>query len=195
LLVALTSLAAGCLSRPALVRQNFAFQTPPAEPVATNVTGVLAIRSFEVSPVFDSRALIYRSGAESYEVDPFAALMVPPRAALEVPVRAWLRNTGSFREVTEPGSLVPPDHLLEVQVSELYGDLRDRAHPFAVLTMRFTFFRTGNGSPPAAYLRKDYSRRMAVAENSAASVVAGWNQGLAGIMMEVKADLAAAGGL
>ena len=182
----------GCLSRPALVRQTFALESPAPDRATTNRgDGVLALRSCAVSPLFESRAFVYRTGAEAYEQDPYAGFMVSPNNALAIPVRGYLRNSGVFRDVVEPGSLVQPDRLLEVQVSELYGDFRSPGKPAAVLSLQFVFFRSGSGTSPAVFLDKDYSRRIPLAENTAARVVAGWNQALAEIMTEVAADLAA----
>lgn len=191
-MVALALMVAGCLSRPALVRQNFALQGPPTVAGTTNAGGVLAIRSFEVSPLFDGRPLVYRIGPESYEPDPYARFMVPARTALEIPVRSWLRTSGSLRDVVDPGSLQQPDRWLEVRVSELYGDMRDPAHPSAVLVMRFAFFRSSGGPAPAVYMQKNYLRRIELSENTASSVVTGWDKALAEIMTEVLSDLAAA---
>jgi ABC-type uncharacterized transport system auxiliary subunit len=189
----LSLVAAGCLSRPALKRETFALESPgPAAAPAKTGHRVLAIRSFEVSPLFASQSFVYRLGGEAYEHDPYAGFIVPPDRALEIPVRAWLRNSGAFREVAEPGSLLQADRLLEVRVTELYGDLRAPSKPAAVLSMHFTFFQSEKGKPPGAYIAKNCSRRVDLPENTAASVVAGWNKALAEIMSEVASDLAAA---
>lgn len=184
--------AAGCLSRPAVVRQTFAFESPAPRPTAAGGsekgTGVVAIRSFEISPLFASQAFVYRLGAEAYEFDPYAGFIVPPNRALEIPVRAYLRNSGVFHDIAEPRSLLRPDSHLEVTVSELYGDLRTPAKPVAVLSMRFVLFP----APPAPVWEKHYSRRIDCSENTAASIVAGWNKALAEIMTEVAADLSRA---
>jgi len=190
---ALVLVATGCLSRPALVRQAFALENPSLTGVpAKKGEGVLAIRSCDVSPLFEGRAFVYRIGAEAYEVDPYAGFLIPPARALAIPLRASLRGSGIFRDVAEPGSLLQPDRLLEVHVAELYGDFRPLAAPAAVLSMRFLFFRVEKGLPPVVWFERNYSRRMALPENSAGSLIGGWNKALAEIMNEVVADLTAA---
>jgi ABC-type uncharacterized transport system auxiliary subunit len=192
LLAVFTLVGTGCLSRPALVRQTFALASPAPSTLTTNRgEGVLALRSCAVSPLFESRAFVYRTGGEAYEQDPYAGFMVSPNNALAIPIRGYLRDAGVFRDVVEPGSLVQPDRLLEVYVSELYGDLRTPGKPAAVLAAQFVFFRSGSGTSPAVFLDKTYSRRIPLKENTAVSVVAGWNQALAEIMAEVATDLAA----
>jgi hypothetical protein len=179
----------GCLSRPAVVRQTFAFPSPaPRTTASEKGTRVLASRSFDISPLFASQSFVYRLGAEAYERDPYAGFIVPPDRALEIPVRAYLRNSGVFRDVAEPGSLLRPDCHLEVDVSELYGDVRTPAKPVAVLSMRFVLFNLT--------LPKDLPlsptniiRGASTVRHTAPSIVAGWSQALAEIMAELTADL------
>jgi hypothetical protein len=189
-LVLFSLISSGCLSRPAMTRQTFALESP-----STNLArvakgdGVLAIRTCEVSPLFASQSLVYRTGPELYVHDPYAGLIVPPGRALEIPVRAYLRNCGAFRDVAEPGSLLQPDRFAEVNVHELYGDFRTPGQSAAVLTMRFTFFRAVGNGQPGVFFDKECSRRIPLKENTAAQLVTGWNQALAEIMAEISAEL------
>ena len=184
---------AGCLSKPALRRQTFAFQNPPvAAATALKSQGVLAIRSCEVAPTFANRSLAYRTGQDGYELDPYAGFLIQPGAAVEIPMRAYLRNSGAFKDVVELGSPFAPDLLLDVRVSELYGDFRDSAQAAAVLSLHLRFFTVENGQAAKTILQKDYSRREPLKANTAAAVVAGWDQALAQIMAEVIADVGTA---
>jgi cholesterol transport system auxiliary component len=183
----------GCLSRPALLRQTFALTSPAsADASAKTGTGVLAVRSCTVSPLFANRPLVYRLGPETYEQDPYAGFLVNPSDALAISVRSYLRNSGAFEDVAEPGSLLAADRWLEVYVSELYGDFRNPKQAEAVLTIRFVFFRAKQGGPNGVLLERSFSRRIPLTKNTAAAVVAGWNQALTEIMTQVAADLAAA---
>src|SRR5512133_3403497 len=83
----------GCLSRPPLVKQSFAFALPSVvsnTPAASN--RVLAIRSLTVEPPFDGPSLIYRTGEFSYERDSYANFLVSPAQSLVVPVREYFRG-------------------------------------------------------------------------------------------------------
>ena len=183
----------GCLSRPALVRQTFALQGP----LATNASartgdGVLLVASCNVSPLFSGRSLVYRTGENSYEQDPSAGFLIPPAEDFGIAVRQYLRSGAAFRDVVEPGGILPPDRLAEVQVTELYGDFRATDRPTAVLTIRFKFIRAGGeGKPPMVFLEKLATRSVPLREKTAVGVVAAWNQGLAEIMNEVAAGLSA----
>lgn len=191
--VALGLLAAGCVSRPALVRQDFVLQTPPvARPAANPIDGVLALTSCDVSPPFASQALVYRTGPNTFETDPYAGFLVSPDKTLAIAIRTWLARSGLFTRVVEPGSPVSADQSLEVYVDELYGDLQGPARPRAVLSLSLVLFDSKKGNGAQVLFQKQYSRHLSVAQNTAAAIVAGWNQALGQIMDEAASDLATA---
>jgi len=190
---ALAGMLTGCLSHTAPVRQTFALETPPpTNSVAAKGQAVLAIRTLQVSPLFAGRSLVYRTGAERYELDPYAGFLVDPTHALAIPMRRYLRNPGAFKDVVEPGSQLEADTFLEVYVSELYGDLRPSNPPAAVLSMRMLFFAAGSEKMPRPFLERNYTHRVPLRQKTAASLVAAWNQALAQAMTELAADLASA---
>src|SRR5882762_10038465 len=128
----------GCLSRPALTKQTFTFDAPTISATNAGAGGhVLGIRSLQIAAPFDSRSFVYRTGEFSYARDPYAGFLEPPAEELLAPVRGWLRDNGNFSAVAEAGSALKPDTLVEISVSRLFGDFRQREHPAAVLTMQF----------------------------------------------------------
>jgi ABC-type uncharacterized transport system auxiliary subunit len=177
---------AGCLSKPALVGRSFAFQTPAiTKSAAGNGASTLVVPPVETSPLFAKQALVYRIGPNEYETDPYAGFLVPPDQSLTIPIRACLANSGLFSTVVGPDSLIKPDKVLQIYVTELYGDFRDAKHPAAVLAMRVVFANLGGD----VILQKEYSRHLTIPKNTAAAVVAGWNQALGEIMVELVSDL------
>jgi len=189
--LALTLLLAGCLSKPALRPQRFAFTNPPVTTAPSKGDHVLAIRSCEVSPTFSDRWFAYRTGPHTYELDSYAGFMVRPGRALEIPICGHLRNSGLFKDVFEGGSPLTPDVMLDIHISELYGDFRDPEKTAAVLSMQLRFFTVEKGKPEKLLLQKDCARRITLGTETAAAVVAGWDTALAEIMAEVVADLKA----
>jgi len=189
---ALGSVLTGCLSRPALVQQTFALQAaPPAGSVAPKADAVLAVRVVEVSPLFEGRDFVYRTGADRYEVDPYAGFLVSPSHTLAIALRGGLRDAGAFKDVAEPESQLGADIALEVHVTELYGDFRKPGQLAAVLSMRMLFFEAGSGKARQPFLEKQYARRVPLPQNTAAALVAGWDQALGNILAEVASDFAA----
>lgn len=190
--VALCLGLAGCLSKPALVRQTYALQATAVMHPAESAQGMLSIKPCEVSPLFASRSFIYRIGPDAYEADPYAGFLVSPDQALEIPIRSYLRSSGLFAGVTDPGSAVRSDSVLEIHVSELYGDLRQTGQAASVLSMRLILLDAGTNNPPKVVFSKDYSRRSPIDQNTAAAVAAGWNRSLGDIMAEAVSDISAA---
>ena len=192
-LLALGLVAAGCLSRPALVRQDFVLQTPPvARPAASPVGGVLTLTSCEVSPPFAGQPLVYRIGPNAFETDPYAGFLVTPDKTLAISIRTWLARSGLFSNVVAPGSSQPADQSLEVYVNELYGDVQAPGQPQAVLSLSLVLFDAKKENGTQVLFQKEYSRHLPVAQNSAAAIVAGWNQALGEIMSEAASDLTSA---
>lgn len=180
----------GCLSRPSLVRRSFAFQTPQATTgrrTATNAP-ILELRQVRVASTFDGQSFVYRTGSFSYEHDPYAEFLVPPAEALASPIRGYLRHSGLFRAVIRPDNVLPPDVVLEVFVSRLYGDLRESHQPAAVLGLRVLFTRVGQGASSRVLLQRNYLRRIPVKTRTAAAIMAGWNKGLQQILSQVVSD-------
>lgn len=86
-------------------------------------------------------------------------------------IRKQLRNSGVFATVIEPGSAVKPNTVLEINVSQLYGDFRQKDHPQAVLTMRFVFLDVSNSKKATALFEKEYTRQLPMKENSASALI------------------------
>ena len=187
---ALGCLLTGCLTRPALERQNFALQTPAvASPATSPVGGVLVLRSCEISPLFAGRALVYRTGVNTYENDPYAGFLVAPNRVVALPIRAFLANSGLFTSVLEPDGLAMADQFLQINVDDLCGDFQTPGQPAAVLSLRIVLFDAKGGKPGKIVFQKAYSRRLPISHNTAAALVAGWNQALGEILNEVASDL------
>jgi cholesterol transport system auxiliary component len=181
----------GCLSRPALNKQTFAFSAPAI--AATNAVAsghVLGIRNLQIAAPFEGRSLIYRTGEFSYVCDPYAEFLVSPAEELMTPVRGWLRGDRNFSALVEAGSALKPDTLVEISVSQLFGDFRQREHPAAILAMRFVFFDAPNGIPGKVMLEKEYSRSIPLNAPTADALMEGWNQALAEILAELSSDFA-----
>lgn len=183
------ALLGGCLSKPSLVRETFAIVTPPRSASIPANGPVLAVDRIQVKPPFDSASLTYRTGEFSYERDPYAVFLDSPAASFSEPIHAWLQNSGLFSVVSGPESPLQANLRMEVSIEQLYGDFRDRAHPQAVLQMRFLVFKKEGRGHDEVVLQKTYWGRVPLKARTAAAVVAGWNEALEHIMKELTADL------
>ncbi len=181
----------GCLSRPSLVRQSFVFSPAPApgRPPAPS-DRILSVRRLTLAAPFDNESFIYRTGEYSYETDPYAQFLAPPQDCVMTAIRTDWQRDGVFRDVLEPGSALKPNRVAEITVTQLYGDFRNHAAPASVLAMRFLFFAVQqDGEPGKVLLQKSYEKRVPIKQQSAAAVMAGWNEALEGILAAVGKDL------
>jgi cholesterol transport system auxiliary component len=184
----------GCLSKPALHKQTFAFFEPIN--AATNVAGagihgqsVLGVKTLRIATPFGGRSMVYRTGEFTYERDPYAEFLESPAEELISPVREWFRQSGAFGAVVEPDSGLKANLLVEINFSQFYGDFRQPEHPEAVLVAQFIFFEATNGVPGKAIFEQEYSRRIPLSARTAAALMAGWNEALGEILTEVSRDL------
>ena len=181
----------GCLSKPALHEQTFAFNEPAS--ALTNgaaASRVLGIKSVQIAPPFDGRPLVYRTGAFSYERDPYASFLSAPADALALPAAALLRRDGDFKEVVQRGDVntAKPDTLVDINVSELYGDIREPGKPRAVLALQVIFLDATNGLPGNIILLQNYSKEIPIKTTAPGDLMQGWNEALAGIFAEAALD-------
>ena len=190
LLLAAVGGLTGCLSKPALNKQTFAFNVPPA--ATTNHFDhhcILGVRKLQIAAPFEGRSIVYRTGEFSYERDPYAEFLEAPGDELLPVMNEWLRRSGNFDAVVAAGSALKPDLLVEINVSQLFGDFRQPKHPAAILAVRFVFLEATNGILGRPVFNKDYTQSIPLRGPAADALMAGWNQALANIAVEVSSDL------
>ena len=185
----LAAICQGCLSRPHLNRQAFIFSAPVI-PATSGVSSgrTLGVRSLQVAAPFEGRSLVYRTGEFSYARDPYAEFLVSPATDLASLIRNSLREAGGFSDVAEVGAALKANTLVEISVSQLYGDFRQSGHPAAVLTMRFVFLDAPNGVPEKVIFEREYSRAILLRSATAVVLMEGWNHALAQVLTEVISD-------
>ncbi|MDB6039002.1 MAG: hypothetical protein JWM99_2843 [Verrucomicrobiales bacterium] len=179
----------GCLSRPSLNRQTFAF-TAPEQMASSNaaIERVLGIRNLEIAAPFEGRPLVYRTGDYTYVRDPYAAFLDTPAEGLLITIREWLRDQASFVAVVERSSSLKPNTFAEISVTRLYGDFRQPQRPVAVLTMRFRFFDAPNALPGKVLLEREYARSVPLKSATPTALMDGWNQALMQVLTQVISD-------
>jgi len=187
--VALALASSGCLSRPSMNQQTFIFSVPESPNTNTAVNGrVLAIRALHISPPFDGRALVYRTGEFSYERNPYAEFLASPADLLVTPVSEMLVQDGSFSSVVQSGGAIKPDAFVEININQLYGDIRNMGNPTAVLSMQVMLIDATNGLPGRVILQRNYSRRLPMKSTAPGVLMESWNQALIEIFGDVSAD-------
>jgi len=184
----LALVCSGCASHSYAKRQFVLEATRPAQPAGPSHEVVLAVRRFTIDPAYDSRGLLYRKGKSEYESDFYNEFLIAPQDLISSQTRNWLAQSGLFKMVLEPGSLVEPTHILEGNVLALYGDFRGQSLPQAVVEIRI-FVVTSRSSRPEVVFTRDYRASQQAKERTADALVAALNQCLAQILSELEEDL------
>jgi len=186
LILLAAAILCGCASSPGWKRRTFAFSLPAGPPIATTQTKIVSLSRVCVSPLFQSRSFTYRTGENSYEQDPYAGFLIPPERALAEPIRGWLRASGAFGRVAEPGSGLTATLVAEVSVNELYGDFRNESRPLATMEVHFICYEVKDGAAGRIVLDRVCLRETPLIRKAPDGLVADWAAGLREIMQEIQ---------
>lgn len=157
----------------------------PGTPVAG---AVLDVRGLLVSPRFEGKELVYRTGDTRYESDFYNAWLVSPSAILTQQVQHWLSQAQLFESVGAMPSYLDATHILEGTVTALYGDYRQPGGPKAIVGMHLVLIED-NSTRTAIVFQRDYQQMAELSETSPDALTRGWNQGLQQILMTLEEDL------
>ena len=160
-------------------------QGEPGVPVSG---AVLDVRGLFVSPRFEGKELVYRTGDTRYESDFYNAWFVSPSAMLTQQVQNWLRNARLFEHVVATPSYLDATHILEGTVTALYGDYRQQEGHKAVVGMHIVLIED-NSTRRAIVFQRDYHQVVELTETSPDGLTRGWNQALQQIFMALEEDL------
>jgi cholesterol transport system auxiliary component len=172
------SILLGCASDPKWKRQAFAFSLPADPPTTNAQTHIVALSRVSISPLFQSRSFTYRKAENTYEQDPYAGFLVPPERALAEPIRAWMRASGVFGRVLQPGSGLTPTLVAEVSVNELYGDFRQPSRPVGTMEIHFMCYEVKDGDAGRIVLDKVYAHETPLARKTPDALMAAWDADL-----------------
>jgi uncharacterized lipoprotein YmbA len=186
----LALLLGGCASRSPWKQEAFALTVPAAgETGSATHTNIMTLRRVTVSPLFAGKPLVYRTGDNSYEQDPYAEFLVPPNQMLEACWGQGLLAGHAFAGVLGPDSDRKSDCAMEVSVNQLYGDFRQPVQPGAVLQMRLMLYSTQPADYGRVLWQREFAKRLPLAQRTPAALVAGWNAGMQEVMAEVNTEL------
>ena len=178
----------GCASAPRWQRQAFAFSSPADPPTTNAQPHLVALSRVSLSPLFQSRSFTYRKAQHTYEQDPYAGFLVPAERALAEAIRAWMRASGAFGRVLEPGSGLTPTLVAEVSVNALYGDFRQASRPVGTMEIHFLCYEVRDGEPGRIVLDRVCAHETPLARKTPAALMAAWDADLREIMEELDAE-------
>ncbi|HME71361.1 MAG TPA: hypothetical protein VKM54_16030 [Myxococcota bacterium] len=193
LVLGLTLGAAGCgvLRREYPERQQFVLEvTPPQSSDPPAGGAVLGVSRFRASPLLAGTSFVYRMGDQTFESDFYNVFWTPPAAMVANETGKWLRSSGIFSDVVDPGNLTPRTYALDGAIAELYGDYRNPGAPAAVMGLRFALVDV-QGKEPKVLFHKDYSVSHPIPTGTPSALAAGWNEELSEILAALQTDIRA----
>jgi len=151
-------------------------------------SATLEVDRLQISPSFSGREFVYRKGELSYESDFYNQFFRSPVLLITDEVIKYLSRSGPFQHVVDSTTNLSTDFTLQGNISELYGDLRTRGAPKAVLGMQ-SFLIDDRPTNPVIVFQNNYRREIALSSNSSSALVEGWNEALQQILTVLEEDL------
>jgi cholesterol transport system auxiliary component len=181
---------AGCSSSPLANKLQYMLNPGRPQQVADQPTQrVLEVDRFTIETAFATTSLVYRTGALQYQSDFYNEFLVGPAVMITEETRDWLSRTGLFVRVSGSASRTAPTHLLEGNIVELYGDLRDKKAPAAVVQIRCFFSQLDPQGHPTLIFARDYSASCPLESRDARGLVDAYSRCFQQILSALQKDL------
>ena len=188
---ALSVSACGCLKSGSQADDRRFFLLETTRPGRIDPPGkgpILAVRRMQMSPGFGEKELVYRTSDFAYESDYYNQFLNTAGALIAEQTRRWLARAGLFAAVVSSDSDVLPTHVIEGNVTALYGDFRgDNAK--GVLGLELFLIDTDGDHGPTVVFHKEYSAGVDLSDKTAEALVEAYNTGLGQILTEFEKDL------
>ena len=150
---------------------------------------VLAVRRLQLSPRYREKELVYRTSDFAYESDYYNQFLSAAGALIAEQTRLWLSRAGLFAAVVNTGSDVLPTHVIEGNVTALYGDFRGDEAARGVLGIEMFLVHADGDDGPRVVFHKEYRAAVDLPDRSAEALVKAYNTGLGQILAEFEKDL------
>jgi cholesterol transport system auxiliary component len=181
----------GCkLTQPAPVKQAFLLHVAQVQATRPRQAGALQVGRFRVAAPFEGKGLVYRTGELRYESDFYNEFFVSPAVMVTERVAERLAQARPFDAVLGSGNGLEAPWRLQGLVTELYGDVRERGRPAAVLAIQFYLVRADEVPERVVYDRS-LRRQVALPDASPEALARGLGTALEQILSELDADLRA----
>ena len=183
-------LAAGCGSRQTYDKRHYVLRAVRSgEPAKTETDSILEVRRFTIDSAFAGKGLVYRTGEFEYHSDFYSQFLVSPEAMITDKTRNWLSESGLFGTVLEVGSLVDPTHVLECNITALYGGFRDESAPKATMEMRAVLLKSKAAGESMPLFGKTYRATVDIDSEAPVDLVKALDGCLEEILTSLEKDL------
>ena len=160
-----------------------------AQSVRTEIDSILDVRRFTIDSAFGGKGLVYRTGEFAYESDFYSEFLVSPAAMITDKTRNWLSKAGLFGTVLEVGSQVDPTHVIEGNITALYGDFRDKSSHIATMEIRIFLLKVEAGGESVPVFSERYPSAVGIESEDSETLVKGFDKCLQNILSSLEKDL------
>jgi ABC-type uncharacterized transport system auxiliary subunit len=189
-LMIVSMVLSGCgPKRIAYNQRNFVLETSRNSPQQkTSKDVILDVKNFSIDTTFSTKSLVYRKGQSEYETDFYNQFLIRPDDMITEKTRSWLSESGLFKWVLELGSYTDATHVLEGNITALYGDFRDDSSPKASMKIRVFLVKLPEKS---VVFGKTYEAVLEVKSQTAEALVEAFDNCLRQILTDLEKDLRA----
>lgn len=184
-------LAACSIGKPVQQPTTYVVEPPgPAQRLSgSHTSAIVRMGGVRIAAAFSGNALVYRTDDATFVSDPYQAFIADPRAMLGSQMASWLDRSGPFRTVVQPDSALSANYMLEVTITDLYGDFRPGRPAAAVMTAQFALVDV-NAVGSGLVFGRTITRRVPLQQSLPDALVRGYGQALAEILSELVGELA-----
>ncbi|MEK6801456.1 MAG: ABC-type transport auxiliary lipoprotein family protein [Nitrospirota bacterium] len=189
-LIALCTAAAGCvnLNKSYPEKRSFVLEVSRDQETGPPRIGpVLKIARFRVSPQFEGRELVVRTGEFQYDMHFYDVWLVTPGAMLGQQFYAWLSRTGQFQYVLLGSNHAEAAYVLAGDITAFHGDYREGRQPTAVLGLDLHVI---DGKQEASVVwQRRYRQEVPLSDRLPDELARGLNEALRLVLLDVEKDL------
>ena len=184
-------LAACSFTRPPVERATYDLAPARgAAPGASAKSVALKVKPFRTAPPYDGREFLYRKSDGQLVADFYNGFAAGPGELVTTATTEWLKGSGLFGAVLEPGISADAAYALEGAVLAIYGDLREAKRPAAVLDVQVYVVRAGPEGRELVLDRR-FTERVDLPDAAPEALAKGYNEALARILGRLERDLGA----
>ncbi|MHC4123202.1 MAG: ABC-type transport auxiliary lipoprotein family protein [Planctomycetota bacterium] len=187
-LMIVSMVLSGCgPKRIAYNQRNFVLETSRNSPrQKTSKEVIIDVKNFSIGTTFNTKSFVYRKGQSEYETDFYNQFLIKPDDMITEKTRGWLSESGLFKLVLEPGSYTEATHVLEGNITALYGDFSEESSPKATAKIRFFLVKLSDKS---VVFTNTYEAVSELKDRTAESLIEAFGVCLTNILSDLEKDL------